>query len=167
LPQERGVPQRQDQSPDPAERRRHPRYAVELRSALRLADDAKDGPGPHEARTRDIGRGGMCLVVDPAVGRGETVTLLLSLSLGSGPFSEALELPARVAWCTQLGAPPSPQHQLGLAFDELSYHQIGELEMFLRFLQSEGTEELPLSSKQQGFDTSEEHLPEDAENDDA
>lgn len=129
---------------DPSERRRHPRYAVELRSAL-LLDEAE-----HEARTRDIGRGGMCLVVEPAVGRGETVTLRLSLSLGSGPFSEALELPARVVWCTALG----DEHQLGLAFDNLSFHQIGELEMFLRFLQQEGREELPLSSGG-GFDISE------------
>ncbi len=147
------------QTPDPSERRQHPRYLVALHSALVLDDQ------PREAQTRDIGRGGICLVIGPAVPRGEVVILRLSLALGSGPLSEALELPARVVWCTELG----DEHQLGLAFDELSYHQIGELEVFLRFLHSEGGEP-PLSSEA-AFDTSEQEPaagePESGRSDDA
>ncbi len=131
-------------------RRQHPRFPIELHSALRLGDEDINAP------TRDIGRGGICLTLDRPITPGEVVPLELSMALGTGPFSEALEVPARVVWCTRLGA----DHQLGLAFDDLTNRQIGELEMFLRFLQNQPTEALPKTPRGV-FDTSDRDFEED------
>ncbi len=109
------------------ESRQHPRYSVELEAQIRLEGETI------EAVTRDIGRGGICLVGPREVSPGRDLALSLLLVLGSSAFSESLDLSARVVWCTPLGE----LFQLGAVFTEMTPGKLGQLDMFLRFLQQE------------------------------
>lgn len=55
----------------------------------------------------------------------------LSLVFDEDTFSEPLDLPARIVWCTQLGK----EFQVGTAFLPLNADQRSYLEMFLRYLE--------------------------------
>jgi hypothetical protein len=107
--------------------RQFPRYAVELEASIDLEGETL------EAVTRDIGRGGICLVGPRAVASGRRLNLSLKLVLGTTAFSEGLELDARVIWCT----PISAHHQIGAVFTEMTAAKLGQLDMLLRFLQQE------------------------------
>jgi hypothetical protein len=107
--------------------RRYPRFAVELEAKIQYAGATLD------AVTRDIGRGGICLIGPREVKAGSKLKLSLLLVLGESAFSESLELHGRVIWCTPLGT----QFQVGAVFTDLTPSKLGQLDMFLRFLQQE------------------------------
>jgi len=108
-------------------KRQHPRYAVELEASIEIEGKTLD------AVTRDIGRGGICLVGPRPVVPGRSLSLSLKLVLGATAFSEALELSARVIWCT----PIRDLHQIGAVFTGMTSAKRGQLDMLLRFLQQE------------------------------
>jgi Tfp pilus assembly protein PilZ len=107
--------------------RRHPRFAVQIAAEVRL------GSRTIPALTRDLSRGGICVVCPTEISPGTEIELALALSLGDNTFSEKLELMARVVWCTPMGS----QYQIGAVFIQLGREKSGYLEMFLRFLQQE------------------------------
>ncbi len=110
-----------------ANSRQYPRFAVELEAKIQYAGATLD------AVTRDIGRGGICLIGPREVQPGSNLKLSLLLMLGTSSFSESLELHGKVVWCTPLG----DQFQLGAVFTDLTPSKLGLLDMFLRFLQQE------------------------------
>jgi hypothetical protein len=107
--------------------RRHPRFEVQLEAQVQL------GGHTIPALTKDVSRGGICIVCARDASPGTVIRLRLALALGNGAFSEQLELSARVIWCTAVDG----RHQLGAVFTELTPEKRGFLEMFLRFLQQE------------------------------
>ena len=64
------------------------------------------------------------------------VDMSLSLIFDEETFSEPLEVPARVVWCTSLAR---NRHQVGLSFMGLNADQKRYLEMFLRYLEQGDT----------------------------
>lgn len=112
---------------DRPDSRRHPRFAVTLEAIVTLEGDRL------AAVTKDMSRGGICLVCPRKVDPGNELQLELSLVLGTNTFSESLQLPARVVWCTPVGE----AFQVGAVFVGLDRERTGYLEMFLRFLQQE------------------------------
>lgn len=106
--------------------RQFPRYATQAAVELRLADTTVRG------RSTNISRGGLCAVVDAHVPSGARVVVSLALVFAEDTFSEPLELPARVVWCTKFAG---NQHQLGTQFLPLDEEQQQFLAMFLRYLE--------------------------------
>lgn len=109
------------------EGRQHPRFAVQLEARLEASGRSA------LATTKDVSRGGICLVCPMEVAAGSDIKLALSLKLGATSFSESLELVGRTIWCTPVGQ----GYQVGAVFTDMSPVKLGYLEMFLRFLQQE------------------------------
>lgn len=105
--------------------REFPRFALE--ATVELSAPGLKATG----RTANVSRGGLAANVDRAVPPGEVVTVRMSLVFDEDTFSEPLDLPARVVWCTQL----AEHYQLGTAFLVLSADQRAYLDMFLRYLE--------------------------------
>jgi len=130
--------------------RKHPRFAVELRTAITV-----DGQTA-AAATRDVSHGGICVVAQLPATRGATVQMVVSLALGAGTFSEDLALPARVVWCT----PQNDGFQIGAVFEDMAPATVTQLKMFMRFLQQEFLVESDAPRANAGpFDTSTEEAP--------
>jgi hypothetical protein len=105
--------------------REYPRYALEATVELTARGFVARG------RTSNVSRGGLAATVDRASLPGEVATIRMALVFDEDTFSEPLDLPVRVVWCTQL----ADVYQLGLAFLALSSDQRTYLEMFLRYLE--------------------------------
>ncbi len=108
-----------------AETRQHPRYAVEAAVQLRT-----DG-GTVEGKVRNVSQGGFSALASQALAPGTECTARLALVFNTDTFSDPLELPARIVWCTNLGT----EQQLGAAFLALTAQQIEFLDLFLRYLE--------------------------------
>ncbi|WP_428261576.1 PilZ domain-containing protein [Haliangium sp.] len=105
--------------------REFPRFAIEATVDF-------SAPGLNvTGRTSNVSRGGLAATVSEPIEPGTNVTVRLALVFEEDTFSEPLDLPARVVWCTQLGE----VYQLGSAFLGLSSDQRGYLGMFLRYLE--------------------------------
>ncbi len=115
-------------------RRQHSRFPVQLQARAFFQGDELQG------ETRDISRGGICLVCSSAVVRGAWIRLLLSLVLEQNAFSEALEVTGKVVWCTALG---EDKYQIGLAFDQLDEAKANYLDIFLRLLKGDIVIDVP------------------------
>ena len=108
--------------------RRHPRFAVRIKAEVCTATGDVSA-----AITKDLSRGGICLVCPLEVQAGSALDLSLALVLGTNTFSEKLDLSARVVWCT----PVDQLFQLGAMFVAMDREKTGYLEMFLRFIEQE------------------------------
>ena len=113
--------------------RKYPRYAVE--AAIEFVSPA----GATHGRTRNASRGGLAAEVERPLPPGLTIQVRMSLVFGEDSFSEPLELPARVVWCTPIG----DKFQLGASFIGLSAEKQSYLAMFLRYLDAGHDEEPP------------------------
>lgn len=105
--------------------REFPRFALEATVELTARGFVARG------RTANVSRGGLAATADRAIAPGEVVTVRMALVFDEDTFSEPLDLPVRVVWCTQL----AEVYQLGVAFLALSSDQRTYLEMFLRYLE--------------------------------
>ncbi|MCC6746466.1 MAG: PilZ domain-containing protein [Deltaproteobacteria bacterium] len=112
----------------PPDQRRERRFAVELRTHIR------NSTPPLEVVTRDVSRGGICMICPAPIVAGTPLELALCLALGRSSFSEELVVEGRAIWCTPLGP---RTFQVGAAFAPLSPATESHLDMFLRFLQQE------------------------------
>jgi len=113
--------------------REHPRYAHEAAVTVRWGGKAFEG------RTRNVSRGGLCADVSDAVKVGADVTVDLVLVFDDDAQSEALKLPARVAWCTPL----DEAFQIGLSFKPLDAQLTQYLTLFLRYLDDSRGDKAP------------------------
>lgn len=104
--------------------REHPRYAHEVAVTLHAGDVR------YEGRTRNVSRGGLCASMAEPIPTGTDVEVDMVLVFDDDMQSEALRLPARVAWCT----PVDQAHQVGVSFRPLAAEQLEFLTMFLRYL---------------------------------
>ncbi len=110
--------------------RQHVRYAHE--AALTFSIDGK----PYMGRTRNVSRGGVCANLTASVPMSVEVSLELSLVFDRDVKSDALVLPARVVWCTQV----DEAFQVGFSFKPLDGHRAEQLALFLRYLDDRKTE---------------------------
>jgi hypothetical protein len=107
--------------------RAHPRYAHEAAITLHARGQAFQG------RTQNVSRGGLCADLAEPIVAGTELEVDLQLIFEDESQSEALRIPARVAWCTSV----DEGHQVGLAFKPINAELSKYLGMFLRFLDSE------------------------------
>jgi hypothetical protein len=112
--------------PDHSENlRRYPRFHVDVQARVRTMDGRE-----LIARTRDLSRSGICLVMTEDLGPGSKLSIELVLLLGPTSSSEPLPLRARVVWCTAIAG----AYQVGAMFDGVSAKESSFLDMFLRYL---------------------------------
>ena len=114
--------------------RQYPRYAHE--AAITLLTPGQEISG----RTCNVSRGGLCATLAEAIATGTEIQIDIQLIFEDEHRSEALRLPARIAWCT----PIDDGHQIGAQFLPLSAETTEYLTMFLRYLDDED----PSRSKQ-------------------
>lgn len=105
-------------------RREHPRYAIELDAEIEVAGERVGG------RTRDLSRGGFCMLAQAPLPIGAECRVQLSLVFSENQFSEHLVLPATIIWCT----PTQGAHQVGIKFGALEPQSRGYLDLFMQFL---------------------------------
>ena len=105
-------------------KREHPRFNVDIRVAVTVADAKFD------ARTRDMSRAGLCLVAEQPIARETEISLELVLTFGEAGTSEPLKMIGRVAWCTALFG----SFQIGVKFVKLDDDRERYLNMFVGFL---------------------------------
>lgn len=105
-------------------KREHPRFNVDIRVAVTVADAKFD------ARTRDMSRAGVCLVAEQPIARETEISLELVLMFGETGTSEPLKMIGRVAWCTALFG----SYQIGVKFVKMDDDRERYLNMFVGFL---------------------------------
>src|SRR5687767_3115809 len=91
------------------QRRKHPRYAIELDAAIVIDDRKLSG------RTNNLSKGGFCMLADDALPLGTPCRAMLALVFSENQFSEHLELEATVVWST----PTAGRYQLGVKFAQV------------------------------------------------
>jgi hypothetical protein len=107
--------------------REHPRYAHEAAVKLRVGQRTLEG------RTRNVSRGGLCATLADPLAIGDDVDLELVLVFDDDLQSDALKLPARVVWCTQV----DDANQIGVAFRPLDPRRTEQLGVFLTYLEEQ------------------------------
>ncbi|MDQ3364194.1 MAG: PilZ domain-containing protein [Myxococcota bacterium] len=84
----------------------------------------------YEGRTNNVSRGGLCAVMADPITIGADIGVDLRLVFAEQHHSDALRLPARVAWCTAV----DEAFQIGIAFKPLDAELGKFLTTFLRYL---------------------------------
>lgn len=116
--------------------RQHPRYAHAV--AVKILFGTRTTQG----RTSNISRGGLCADVDAEVKVGSDIEVDIVLVFDDDMQSEALRLPARVAWCTTL----DHAFQLGVSFKPLDAERAKYLGLFIKYLGEERAPKMPRAS---------------------
>ncbi len=117
--------------------RQHPRYAHEVAIRVTFGKKATEG------RTRNVSNGGLCANVSDAIPAGSDVTVDITLVFDDDMQSEALRLPARVAWCTTV----DDEFQVGLSFKAINAERTEFLRLFLKYLGEERAPKAPRVEK--------------------
>jgi hypothetical protein len=113
--------------------REHPRYALDASVTFYV------GAKTHTGRTKNLSRGGLCADLAEPITAGIDIDVGIVLVFSDDVQSEALRLPARVAWCTSV----DEGHQVGIAFRPLGAEQAEYLAVFLRYLDDQRAEKRP------------------------
>jgi hypothetical protein len=113
--------------------REHPRYAHDVAVTFRIGTTLIEG------RTRNVSRGGLCAELADPIAMGSDIDVDIVLVFDDGMQSEALRLPARVAWCTTV----DEAHQIGVSFRGLDKKRSEYLGMFLRYLDDQRADKAP------------------------
>ena len=108
-----------------AQRRAHPRYAIELDAAIVTDDRQLNG------RTNNLSKGGFCMLTDDSLPLGTPCKAKLALVFSENQFSEHLELTATVVWST----PTAGRYQVGVKFTQLDAQSRNYLDLFIQFLE--------------------------------
>jgi hypothetical protein len=106
-------------------RRQHPRYAIELDAEIHSRELRIVG------RTRDVSKGGFCMLTERPLVIGTACEVLLALVFSENQFSEQLRLQATIVWCT----PMRGMFQVGLKFAPLDAENRKYLSLFMQFLE--------------------------------
>ncbi len=96
-----------------------------------------------EGRTRNVSRGGLCANVGDALLAGSDVMVEITLVFDDDMRSEALRVPARVAWCTTV----DDAYQVGLSFNAMNAERAELLKLFLKYLGEERAPKAPRVEK--------------------
>jgi PilZ domain-containing protein len=107
-----------------ADKRQHPRYAIELDCEITVGDVVVVG------RTHDISKGGFSMLARSPVPVHAPGQVKLALVFSENEFSEHLTLPATPMWCT----PIKNAYQIGVKFVMLDPQNRGYLDLFIKFL---------------------------------
>ncbi|HTL35822.1 MAG TPA: PilZ domain-containing protein [Kofleriaceae bacterium] len=116
--------------------RQYPRYAHTVAVTIHVGKRSTTG------RTTNVSRGGLCADVEAEIKAGTEVEVDIVLVFDDEMQSEALRLPARVAWCTTV----DEAFQLGLSFKPLDAERAKYLQLFLKYLGDERAAKMPRSS---------------------
>jgi hypothetical protein len=106
--------------------RAHPRYAHEAAVTFVVGTQTFHG------RTNNVSRGGLCADLADSIPMGTDLEVEMRLVFDDDKISDALRLPARVVWCTEV----DEGCQVGIAFKPLPQQLVEYLTMFLRYLDS-------------------------------
>jgi hypothetical protein len=88
-----------------------------------------------QGRTTNVSRGGLCADLADPIAVGAEIHVDMQLVFEDEKVSEALRLPARVVWCTDV----DDGCQVGISFKPLGAELTQYLTMFLRYLQDGST----------------------------
>lgn len=110
------------------EQRQHPRYAIGLDVT------AEHDGGKVAGRTRDLSRGGLCMLAKEEFTVGKSCQVQLALVFAENQFSEHLVLPSVCVWCTPV---KGGAFQIGFKFAPLDPQNRGYLDLFMKFLEGE------------------------------
>lgn len=122
--------------------RQHPRYAHDVAIAVHFTKRVANGQPKTittEGRTNNVSRGGLSANVSDEVPTGADIEIDITLVFDDGMQSEALRLPARIAWCTKI----DDGYQLGVSFKPLSGERAEYLQLFLKYLDGERAAKQP------------------------
>lgn len=104
--------------------RQAPRYPVDLQVTVWARERQLS------ARTRDLSRTGLCLVMGHQIPLETRIQVRVVLTFAAGGYSEPLTLAGRVVWCTALfGA-----FQIGVIFVDLDRERARHLQMLVAIL---------------------------------
>jgi hypothetical protein len=104
--------------------RQAPRYPVDLQVSVSARDRQLS------ARTRDLSRTGLCLVMGHQIPLEARIQIRLVLTFAAGGYSEPLILTGRVVWCTALFG----SFQIGVMFVDLDRERARHLQMLVAIL---------------------------------
>ena len=116
--------------------RQHPRYAHDVAVKVHFTKRAANGQLKQlttEGRTNNVSRGGLAANISDDIPAGSDIEVDITLVFDDDMQSEALRLPARVAWCTSL----DDAYQLGVSFKPLGAELAQYLQLFLKYLGEE------------------------------
>ena len=111
------------------ERRRHPRFSVDLPVEYWQIDKSRSRPG----RAIDVSEGGVLLRLPESLAVGQNLGLILFID--SGPDLDAVEAFAQVqvVW-EDLGLGKQGNYQVGVKFIDISSKEMDKLKSFLNTL---------------------------------
>ena len=127
---------KEEEGPEPRfgtvnfERRRHPRFSIDLPAEYWPLDNSKNHPG----RTGDISEGGLLLYLPDTIGVGQR--LRVKLFFGTGPELKSIEALVQVVWKDFHLGPKDDYHRLGVKFVDISAEYMDRLKTFLNTLMS-------------------------------
>ncbi|HQP91983.1 MAG TPA: PilZ domain-containing protein [Candidatus Omnitrophota bacterium] len=117
------------------ERRKYPRLAIDVNVNWKKVESK----GPKTSKkelTRNISEGGVCMVVDEPVRKGDIIELDLEL-----PNSRIIHANGRVAWASEfdiIGGKVEQKYDIGIEFIGLSDADRQEIKKFVFKLMNEG-----------------------------
>lgn len=95
-----------------------------------------------EGRTSNVSRGGLAANIADEIKVGADIEVDIVLVFDDAMQSEALRLPARIAWCTAF----EDVYQVGVSFKPLDTDRSNYLQLFLKYMGDERTTKAPRSS---------------------
>ena len=110
------------------ERRKHPRWAIDLPVEYGRIGSFKNRPG----RTGDLSEGGLLLYLPEEIEVGQD--LWLKLFMGTERELKSIEARVQVVWKDFLGAEKNEFRRVGVKIVDISPEDMGKLENFLRTL---------------------------------
>jgi hypothetical protein len=125
-----------------SQERQHPRYAHDVAIKVHFTQRAANGQLKTlmaEGRTNNVSRGGLAANISDEIAPGSDIEVDITLVFDDDMQSEALRLPARVAWCTSL----EDTYQLGVSFKPLTAERAEYLQLFLKYLGEERAAKQP------------------------
>lgn len=125
--------------------REHPRYAHEVAVTIHFSKPGATGTptkAKTEGRTSNVSRGGLAANIADEINVGADIEVDIVLVFDDAMQSEALRLPARIAWCTAFEG----VYQVGMSFKPLDADRSNYLQMFLKYMGDDRATKAPRSS---------------------
>ena len=111
------------------EKRRFPRFTVEVQVHWKKISDAKERTAQHISHSKDASVGGICLVLHPGIVMGDTLQLNIHL-----PGGRVIRARGKVAWINpeaRVKGRVSTVYEGGIQFMEMSDADKNEISHFI------------------------------------